>query len=244
MKITYDELLDFYFSIANRFDLNEYWSNYRYSSGYFGNEGNNSSDTIIALIIKELQQDSVDRFKHNIVNNAGILASHGYLLDKQYCLALEKSLKYFRKIEIKQLEVELGRFELDINEIKKNIIYLNSDEYSPVLYECLITALSSIFDKVQTHFEKFLTSENLNLIKMEWLGTQKELAELFIELKNKGYIKEFKYNTIKACFTNTNTIHQILKPDNIDDPIYPQVYSPEYKKKFEKIEKKEKKEKK
>lgn len=241
MEITYDELLDFYFSIANRFDLNDYWSNYRYSQGYFGNEGNKSFDTIIDLIKEELSPDSVQMFKHNIVNNAGVLARYGYLLDRQYCFALEKSLKYFRKIEVKLLDVELRRFELDINEIKNNIIYLNSDEYSPVLYECLITALSSIFDKVQTHFDKFLTSENLNLIQMEWLGTQKELAELFIELKNKGYIKEFKYNTIKACFTKTNTIHQILKPDNIKEPIYSQVYTIDYKKKFEKIEKIEKK---
>jgi len=71
--------------------------------------------------------------------------------------------------------------------------------------------------------------------KIEWLGTQKELAELFIELKKNEWIKEFKYSAIKACFTKSKTIHQVLKP--ITDPktkeeTFEIVYTTKYDPKF------------
>ncbi len=51
-----------------------------------------------------------------------------------------------------------------------------------------------------------------NLTKIQWNGSQKQLAELFIELKKNGWIQGFENATIKACFTNSKTIHQALKP--------------------------------
>lgn len=47
---------------------------------------------------------------------------------------------------------------------------------------------------------------------LEWLGTQNQLAELIIMLKVKGWIKDIKKQTIKKCFTNTNSIEQKLDP--------------------------------
>jgi len=71
---------------------------------------------------------------------------------------------------------------------------------------------------------------------IQWKGTQKELAELFIELKKKGWIEEHNnYEAIKACFTNSNTIHQVLKPaqdKKTKDVTYEGVYTPQYKPKF------------
>lgn len=48
--------------------------------------------------------------------------------------------------------------------------------------------------------------------KIQWLGTQKELAELFVELKKKGWIEKFENETIRDCFTESNSIPQYLKP--------------------------------
>ena len=79
--------------------------------------------------------------------------------------------------------------------------------------------------------------------KIVWNGTQKELAELFIELKRKGFINNWNIKTLKTCFTESNTIEQVLKPNQ--DPItyentYEQIYTPKYKPKFHGIIKREK----
>ncbi|MFN0176296.1 MAG: hypothetical protein ACKVU0_16745, partial [Saprospiraceae bacterium] len=48
--------------------------------------------------------------------------------------------------------------------------------------------------------------------KIQWLGNQKELAELFVELKKKGWIEKFEYDTIQDCFTESHSIPQYLRP--------------------------------
>ncbi len=71
--------------------------------------------------------------------------------------------------------------------------------------------------------------------KIQWLGTQKELAELFIRLRAKGWITDFEPETIKDCFTNSNTIDQILKPGEYTEDLggtFEQVFTPEYVSKF------------
>jgi hypothetical protein len=50
------------------------------------------------------------------------------------------------------------------------------------------------------------------LEKIKWQGTQKELAELFVELENKGWIKEKSVELIKAYFTKSDTIQQVYTP--------------------------------
>lgn len=51
-----------------------------------------------------------------------------------------------------------------------------------------------------------------SIIKIQWLGSQKELAELFVELKKKGWIEKFENETIQNCFTESNSVPQYLKP--------------------------------
>lgn len=71
--------------------------------------------------------------------------------------------------------------------------------------------------------------------KIQWLGTQKELAELFIRLKAKGWITDFEPETIKDCFTTANSIQQLLKPGEYTDDLggtFEQVFTPEYADKF------------
>lgn len=48
--------------------------------------------------------------------------------------------------------------------------------------------------------------------KIQWLGTQKELAELFVELKRKGWIENIENETIQDCFTESKSVPQYLKP--------------------------------
>lgn len=71
--------------------------------------------------------------------------------------------------------------------------------------------------------------------KIQWLGTQKELAELFIRLRAKGWIADFEPETIKDCFTNANTVQQYLKPGEYTEDLggtFEQVFTPEYIPKF------------
>lgn len=87
-----------------------------------------------------------------------------------------------------------------------------------------------------------LNLAGLGLEKHEWLGTQFQLAELFIELERKGWIKEKKHKTIKGCFTNSNTIDQVIKPGyDLKEPTYPQIYTESYRPVFEGIKKNRKK---
>lgn len=79
---------------------------------------------------------------------------------------------------------------------------------------------------------------NNSLEKIEWQGTQKELAELFIELKRKKFIKQIPTKLIKAYFTQSNSIEQPLSPctdkkTKID--MYEKLYSGEYEPHFENI---------
>ena len=71
------------------------------------------------------------------------------------------------------------------------------------------------------------------------MGKQKELAELFIELKRQGWIHTILPITIQNCFTESNTIGQILKPSfdtkNRREAGYDQVYTLKYYKMFENI---------
>lgn len=96
-----------------------------------------------------------------------------------------------------------------------------------------------------------LTDENSDieeskLEKINWLGNQKQLGELFVELKKKGWISEINPKLIRSYFTKTNTIVQILKPGEVNkvtkefsyDGIYAGKFADSYKKKFDGIKSK------
>lgn len=78
-----------------------------------------------------------------------------------------------------------------------------------------------------------------SLERIEWLGTQKNLSELFIELKKKNWLKEIpKKKLLKAYFTKTDSIEQVLKPST--DPSnymdrYEGVYTKDYTAQFAQI---------
>jgi hypothetical protein len=80
------------------------------------------------------------------------------------------------------------------------------------------------------------------LRKISWKGTQKELAELFVELKNKGWISEIEPNLIQEYFKESKTIKQVLKPskDKDGNANYDGIYTKVYKPKFDSIRRNEK----
>lgn len=67
------------------------------------------------------------------------------------------------------------------------------------------------------------------------LGTQKELAELHIELETKGCVKKSRVNTIKAAYTKSATLDQVMKRNESvrnGDQEYDQIYTVKYKPMF------------
>jgi len=87
--------------------------------------------------------------------------------------------------------------------------------------------------------------------KINWLGTQKELGELFVELLQKGWITEIDAKKIQALFSKSNTISQVIKPSQQIIPDekgnkklenqYEQIYTAKYQPKFDTIRKNPKK---
>ena len=70
---------------------------------------------------------------------------------------------------------------------------------------------------------------------MDWNGSQKELGELFLELRKKGWIDEYNFEAIRAAFTKTDGIDQTMRPGPKKD--FSQIYTITYKSSFDKIKK-------
>lgn len=74
--------------------------------------------------------------------------------------------------------------------------------------------------------------------QINWIGTQKQLGELFITLFQKHWISEIQHDLIKIYFTHAASFKEILRPTYCKDDKYDKyslVFTPNYKPKFEKI---------
>ena len=111
-----------------------------------------------------------------------------------------------------------------------------------IIYFTELTKANKEFDRiraVQKLRQAYLKFQDLPspIKKIQWKGTQKELAELLIELKRKGWIEDYENIAIKHCFSNSNTIEQYLKPYTMKDKngyvdTYEKVFTPKYKPRF------------
>jgi hypothetical protein len=95
--------------------------------------------------------------------------------------------------------------------------------------------MASLIEQKTKEEDKKQQSEEISIDKIVWLGSQKQLAELFVELKKNGWIEKFEYETMKKCFTKTNTIQQVLKPsidtstgESAYEGIYTKLYEPKF----------------
>ena len=106
-------------------------------------------------------------------------------------------------------------------------------------YEYRISRIESLIEmEIPAPAIATTTNAGTTTKKIQWLGTQKELAELFIYLKAKGWIADFEPETIKQCFTKANTIQQLFKPGTYTDALggtFEQVFTLEYESKFHAI---------
>ena len=92
----------------------------------------------------------------------------------------------------------------------------------------------------QSNSPEIVPSSVTQIKKIIWKGTQKQLAELFIELKKKGWIDHHENGAIKSCFAETKSIDQYLKPfhdpkSKVKEPTYENVYTTEYIPSFDSV---------
>jgi len=80
-------------------------------------------------------------------------------------------------------------------------------------YESRVQYFERKIEDFKLNFPEFMpAAKSKSLNKIQWLGNQKELAELFVELQRKGWIEKFENETIQDCFTESNSVPQYLKP--------------------------------
>lgn len=143
------------------------------------------------------------------------------------------------KIDIKQADIILNDFGTVIPIFKTASETENPTE---TLMKYFVYLQYEIKFLEWLHEQKVKVNEQLilgaELEKIEWLGTQKQLAELFVELEKKGWVKEKKSKLISKYFTKAGTIFEILKQSGIDSeglPDYPNIYTKTYSKCFRDI---------
>src|SRR5690606_20264823 len=79
---------------------------------------------------------------------------------------------------------------------------------------------SLILPDLNTMMEKAYVEPYVLTNKIEWLGQKNQLSELFIELYKKGFISNIEAPTIKvikAAFTETDSLSQLMKPTQDSD---------------------------
>ena len=113
-----------------------------------------------------------------------------------------------------------------------------------VQFEARIQAVDQLIEHCQAQQREEAEKTPLSLTPIRWLGTQKQLAELLVELEKKGWIEKPTYDTIKATFTNSNSIQQVLKPSQnskTKEKTYEHIYTAKYTPSFYGIKENKKK---
>lgn len=109
-------------------------------------------------------------------------------------------------------KAEYIKLAIEVLEESISLHRLKCDE-STCRYETAYTFKHNYLNHLRKEYPMDTQEKVLSLTKLQWKGTQKELAELFVQLKRHGWIEKYEYKTIKTCFTNSNTIQQLLKPN-------------------------------
>lgn len=101
-----------------------------------------------------------------------------------------------------------------------------------------------IIDEPKGLNKKSVANTQKDISRIEWIGTQPQLAELFVELHKKGWIKLYdKYHsvdnkivkTIKECFTTSKSIQQCFRPTLNEEanPTWDEIYNRNKNKKYQ-----------
>ncbi|MEL7001618.1 MAG: hypothetical protein AAFN93_02655 [Bacteroidota bacterium] len=227
-------------------------------------------------------------FKHSMEGiEASMLSEYGYKSNYIWCCLSDK-FHGFKKDYRTYLNLIRGEFQLSAATSEQQILTLLIERYKGVLnstnsqlkffeYLILPKPLADLYAKIWLlFFEDRLAmlkaslvefvdrekdnSQGLSLPDYRWLGTQKELAELFIVLEERNWIGPIAYGdrskvgraiaqffnlrTAKSSSSSNpiNSFVQIYRGEPKEtiktDRAYPGVYSKRYHQKFEQIKEK------
>ena len=184
------------------------------------NDSFNNIYNILCLSCEELA-----KMKLNVGND--IVKHFDSLLDKN---------KFPNELNVNEINSLAKLYELGINSEALKTIENSKNQENAFL------SVLALFH-TETKFLAFLIDkskefEDNSIDKLQWQGTQKELAELFLELVRKGWLKEVNPKLIKLHFTKSNTIDQVLKPTQnlrTKEKEYNELYKKNYTPKFEAI---------
>ena len=198
-------------------------------------------------------------FKEDKLRFLNRLVENSKLINKKS--ALNPTFKE-RKILVERTFLKLfGQDSLEVREFKKIKFRSDQIEFSIAYEDAMqhVEAFNRGFETVKRMINQYIEDvqeENENTTpllqtkidskeallqasskKIKWMGTQKELGELFIELSRKGWIDEINSDLIQNYFSDSNTIKQVLKPSKDKNGManYDGVYTKAYKPKFDLI---------
>jgi len=179
-----------------------------------------------------------------------------HLYDSNFLRILDKSFHHYKDLRFLDYHFEYCR-EKNI-ELILNLDYVEQRILFQLMYDNELYNLTNIWitnkrKELESISQPISNSKFKYMLK--WNGKQKELAELFIELIEKGWIERIPDGELsKACesitqlftlpkdkpdSTVSKSFYQIMKPDydiKTKDMSYPKIYSKRYKKKFNNIE--------
>lgn len=183
-----------------------------------------------------LIEDTEAAIEHLRLQNAKTTEEHEKLkflsvFRSTFGMSREQGLEYMNKF-----------FSRDIDTIIEDLQIFVVNIWTWKLYYSLLLYLRrGLGDQMLAEEYGTLQQATDNIQRIEWQGTQKNLAELFIELQAKGFINNIDARAIKGAFTKSDTIEQILKPAQKKNtgedykPSYEHVYTFKYSPKFDGI---------
>lgn len=148
----------------------------------------------------------------------------GYYLTNQFTATIASKWPEFRDYISKKTDEILEKYEVPFLKWCEQMLYMNQERFRRKVgdydhvresYDRRIQLIKSLIEKATapiTLSENYSESSKKPTKKIQWLGNQKELAELFVELKKKGWIEKFENETIQDCFTESNSVPHYLKP--------------------------------
>jgi len=208
---------------------------------------------ILSSFIELMSQRKHELFQISDINNPGGILKNAFIniVISDYDGLTRKGkyknniLKNFLSNEYIELQkdhkqrYETGNLTKEYN-YKPDFLSASNDQIIEILalnksYDDYIAKLNDELRKLQA-IKLNNIPERKTISPIKWLGSGKNLAELFIELKEKGWIEKFDYKTIITCFTQTGSINIYLKPGEKNEKnTYSRLYSPKYKRKFNEI---------
>lgn len=192
---------------------------------------------------REKYKTDLSRVKNKQKAHEKFLFEFIYLEKRRICDVLQENARFFIDVfdidedDISRTYEEILNDEFAKRKHKNKVQLLKDLAYFDALIEC--GKDWDIWNREYQETDTQNDGDRLNdtglirdVEKIEWLGTQKQLGELFLELERKGWIKEKKVSLIENYFTKSNSMSQVLKPSQdtgTKQKLYSGIYTKNYK---------------